>query len=113
MKKYIILMVFQFASVFIASFLSFLLRPVSVLFPILIYAFVPLFSSYLSLRLVLKGINPYLSWLLPPIAETLAGFTVTFGIGPDPLPVFITAFVSLIGSAAGDVLNKTSKKGKT
>ncbi len=113
MKKHILPLLFQFISVFFASLISFLLRPVSILFSIMIYAVIPLFSSYFSLRTVLKGINPYLAWILPPVAQTLAGFLITLGIGPDPLPIMITAFVALVGAAAGDVLNKTNKKGKT
>lgn len=112
MKKYVLFLFLQFISVFFISFLSFLLRPVSVLYDILVYIFVPLFSSFTSLKIVRKGINPYLTWILPPAAETLAGFLVSLGFGPNPLPVMITAFISLVGSAAGDVLNKQYKKGK-
>ncbi len=111
MRKYVLLMLLQFVSVFFVSFLSFLLRPVSLLYSVLVYVFVPLFSSFFSLKIVRRGVNPYLAWILPPIAETLAGFLITLGIGPYPLPIMITAFVSLVGSAAGDVITKTNKKG--
>ena len=109
--RYVLLFLIQLISVFILSLFSFLIRPLNLVYPISIYALVPLFSSFSAYKLTRKGINPYLSFLLPPVAETLAGFTAAMGIGPEPLPVFITAFISLVGAAAGDVRNKMTKKG--
>lgn len=112
MKKRLLFLLFQFASVFCVSFISYLLRPLPVLYYILIYGFVPLFSAIFSLKLVVKSVNPYLAWILPPVAQSLGGLLAAMGIAPDPLPVMVTAFISLVGAAAGDVINKTNKKGR-
>ncbi|MBQ6716346.1 MAG: hypothetical protein IJN21_07490 [Clostridia bacterium] len=112
MKKYLLLLLAQFSSVFLLSFIAYLIRPVPVVHEIVIYALVPLFSSVSAGWIVLKGVNPYLAWIFPPIAMTLASFLSTLGIGSSPLPMMITAFVSLIGAAAGDVTIKTRKKGR-
>ena len=113
MKKHIFRLLLQFIFVLSVSLISYLLRPLRVIFTILIYIFIPLFSACTACRIVKKGINPYLAWILPPISETIAGFIISMGIGPDPLPIMITAFISLVGSALGDVINKTLKKGKS
>ena len=112
MKRHIFDLVMQLTVVFVLSLIVFLLRPLPILYPFLVYVLVPFVSMYLAGKLVLKGINPYLTWILPSIGETAAGFLITMGIGPDPLPIMITAFVSLVGASAGDVIKKTKKKGK-
>lgn len=100
----------QFASILFVSLIVLLLRPIPVIYEILIYGFVPCICMYSAGKLVLKGINPYLTWILPPIGETAAGFLITMGFGPQPLPIMITAFLSLVGAAAGDVMKKAMKK---
>ena len=112
MRKYFVLLISRFALLFIISFLFYLLKPIALIFPILFYMILPVISSVIGYRMVRKGLNPYLTIILPPIAETCAGFLSSMGIGPDPLPIMITFFVTMIGAAAGDVINKTQKKGK-
>lgn len=112
MKKHIYLLLLQFLISFFLSLAAYLLRPTGVLFFFLIYFLIPIFSAYTACKLVLKKINPYLAWLLPALAETAAGFLISLGFSPDPLPIMITSFVGLAGAATGDVLYKTNKKGK-
>lgn len=109
MKKYLLYLLTQFACIFIVSLLSYLIRPIPPIHYICIYALLPLLSCISACRITMKGVNPYLSWLLPPFAQTISGFLSTLGIGQNPLPVFITAFLGLIGGAAGDVINKMKK----
>lgn len=113
MKRHVRSLLIQFFSIFVLSFLFYLLRPVSVLYNILMFIILPIASAYTSFELVKRMINPYLAWILPAIAETLAGFLSSLGIGPNPLPIMITAFVSLIGAATGDVAVKFQKKDKS
>ena len=110
MKKYISMLAIQFLFVLMISFFSYFSKPLTAVFGILIYVIVPILSSVSSYMLVTKGIDPYLAWLLPPVAMTISSFLSTMGIGQSPLPIMITALVSLIGSAAGDVKVKMRKK---
>ncbi len=112
MKRYLLLLLAQFLSVFLFSFIAYLIRPLSAIHLLLIYGLIPLFSLVASGWIVLGGINPYLSWIMPPVALALSGFLSTLGIGQSPLPMMITAFVSLIGAASGDTIYKLRKKGK-
>lgn len=112
MKRMLVRLCIQFACAFALSFISYLLRPVSALYWFLIYLFIPVFSAYSAIKIVINGINPYLAWILPGISEALAGFLISLGIAPDPLPIMITFLISLIGAAIGDVINKTNKKGR-
>lgn len=112
MKGHLFRLLLQLASVFLLSFIGYLLRPAYVFYQIMLYALIPLFSAFTAYKLVLKGMNPYLSWLLPPVSQTAAGFLASLGIAPDPLPVMLCAMISLVGAAAGDVKVKLRKKGR-
>ena len=112
MKKCLLMLLGQFVMVFLLSFIAYMIRPVRGIYSILIYALIPLFSAFSAGFLVTNGINPYASWILPPIAMTAASFLSSFGMGQSPLPMMIASFVSLIGAAAGDVTVKTRKKGR-
>ena len=112
MKKYAFMLLIQFFAVFFLSLIAYLLRPLNVVHGLLVYGLVPIVSFLRAFRLGLGRINPYLAWIGPPIAMTLAGFLSTMGIGPSPLPVMIAAMLALVGAAAGDVTVKSQKKGK-
>ena len=43
-------------------------------------------------------------------SEAAAGFLASMGYSPEFTAILITAFVSLIGAASGDVINKQKKK---
>ena len=66
----------------------------------------PLAGAYTAYRVVRAGVNPYLGWILPPLAATAAGFLASLGYAPAAGPVLLTAFFSLAGAAAGDVIQK-------
>ena len=110
MKKYTSIFIAQAALLFFAAFIVYLLRPAGILFAILYYAVFPLMSGYASYKIVRRGINAYLAWILPPVAQSLAGFLASMGFSPDLIGILITAIVSLVASAAGDVKNKQKKR---
>ena len=62
-----------------------------------------LIGAYIVVR---KGVNPYLAWLPPALALTVAGFIASMGIAPKGGLMLLCAFTGLVGSAAGDVYNK-------
>ena len=51
------------------------------------------------------GLNNYLAWLAPPLMEVL-GSLLIWGYSPSAGPVFLCAFLSLVGAAAGEVLKR-------
>lgn len=87
-----------------------LARPVSVLYGILVWAIIPLCGGTTAFICVRKGVNPYVSWIMPPIAELIAFALITMGYAPQGGMTLLTAFVSLIGAAAGDTYTKIQRK---
>lgn len=51
------------------------------------------------------GLLNYIALLAPPLAQLAAGLIV-WGYLPQPGPVFVCAFVSLVGAATGEVLKR-------
>ena len=59
-------------------------------------------AGYIAVR---RGLNNYLGWLAPPLMEVL-GNALVWGYPPSAGPVFVCAFVSLVGAATGEVRNR-------
>ena len=90
---------------------AYLLRPVALLHTALLWIVLPLCGLGTSFAAVRRGVNPYLAWLLPPLMLTLSSVLVTLGYLPGGGIMLLTAFVSLIGSAAGETyFNRRHKK---
>lgn len=112
-KKYLRLFLFQAAICGAVSLTGMLLRPVWWAHAVLIWALLPVVGAWTAFRAVRKGVNPYVSWILPPVAETFAGLIASMGYAPDAGGVFLTALIALVGGAAGDVVNRrTRRRGK-
>ena len=62
-------------------------------------------ASYLAVR---RRLNNYLAFLAPPLMEVLANLLI-WGYSPDPGPVFLCGFLSLVGAAAGEVRNRQGR----
>jgi len=73
------------------------------------YVILPLFGAWTAYRTVRRGVNPYLAFPVPAICWALSAWAV-WGMLPDPGSAVLTFFVSLVGSAAGDVKNREKKK---
>lgn len=100
----------QFIIVFVLSALIALLRAAGGLYDVLVWAVIPLAGAVTAFLCVRNGVNPYLCWFLPPSAQTLAVLLVTMGYLPQGGQMVLTAFLSLVGSAAGDTANKQKRK---
>ena len=50
-----------------------------------------------------KGLLNYAAWIAPPVMEVLSNLLV-WGYSPAVGPVFLCAFISLVGAATGEVL---------
>ena len=62
-----------------------------------------LFEAYFVVR---RGINCYLSWILPPIGMALGHLIVYGHLPSDALGCLLCALACIIGGAAGDVKNR-------
>ena len=70
---------------------------------IMLWAVVPLAGLLTSCRAVGRGLNNYLAWIAP--AACLYGANrLLWGYAPPAGPALLTAFLSLVGAAAGQVL---------
>ena len=96
----------QGAMIFLLALGAELVRPVRWLYLAAAYGLLPLAGAYTAYRVVRAGVNPYLGWILPPPAATAAGFLASLGYASAAGPVLLTAFFSLVGAAAGEVIQK-------
>ena len=81
------------------------------LYGVALWGFVPLAGLLTACRAVRRGLNNYLAWLAP--APCLyAAHTLLWGFSPHAGAALLTAFCSLVGAAAGEVLNQRDKGGR-
>ena len=52
-----------------------------------------------------KGLLNYAAWIAPPMMGLLGHYLV-WGYAPNAGPIFLCAFISLVGAAAGEVLKR-------
>jgi len=70
---------------------------------LMLWGVAPLAGLVTSCRAVGRGLNNYLAWLAP--APILYGTNLlVWGYAPPAGPALLTAFTSLVGAAAGQVL---------
>ncbi|MBQ6594504.1 MAG: hypothetical protein IJH78_02450 [Clostridia bacterium] len=68
----------------------------------------PLLGAVSAAAATVRGLLNYAAWLLPPVCMTLAHI-ILWKLPPDPGPVLLCAFVSLVGAAAGQVMKERNK----
>ena len=56
-----------------------------------------------------RGLLNYAAWIAPPAMEVF-GSLLVWGYSPAMGPVFLCAFISLVGAATGEVLNRQYKR---
>jgi len=81
----------------------------SVIHNILIWGLLPLFGAFTACLCTVRGLWNYAAWIVPPVTALL-GNSIVFGFPLTPGPVFMCAFISLIGAATGEVLKRSGKK---
>ena len=82
---------------------------INALYAIYIWALCPIVGGALTVRAVLKGMQPYLALWALPICPAAMQLLIT-GTGLDMSAVMAYALIGLICSAAGDELNKRAGK---
>ena len=74
-----------------------------------LWAVMPLGGMAAGCAATRKGLNNYLAWLAPPLMEIL-GSMLIWGYSPQAGPVFLCGFLSLVGAATDEVLNRQERK---
>ena len=62
-------------------------------------------GAWTACLLAKSGLNCYAAWIAPPVIHSIVPL-IALGYLPSPFSMLLCAFVSLVGAAAGDVLNK-------
>lgn len=78
------------------------------LYGLALWLLVPLLGALTACRAVLRGLLNYAAWIAPPLC-LLAAHTLIWGYVPPAGAMLLCAFISLIGAAAGEVLNRQKK----
>ena len=63
-------------------------------------------SAYMATR---KGLLNYAAWIVPPAAQVFANLLL-WGYSPSVGPVFLCAFISLVGAAGGEVCKRQTRR---
>lgn len=74
------------------------------LYAALIWAGVPLAGLFTACRAVRRGLNNYAAWIAPAPC-LFAAYYLLWGFSPAAGAGLVTALLSLVGAAAGEVLN--------
>ena len=73
------------------------------------WALMPLFGLVAAYRATRRGLLNYAAWIAPPAAMGLTHWLI-WTYPPAPGPVLTCALVSLIGAAAGEVVNMDRRR---
>ena len=75
---------------------------------VLLWGFAPLAGLFSACQAVRRGLNNYLAWLAPAPCLFAAHYAL-WGFAPPAGAALLTAFLSLVGAAAGQVLVQRGK----
>jgi len=78
------------------------------LFAVMSWAVMPVLGLLTSCRATRRGLLNYAAWIAPPACMWLSHYVI-WGYSPAPGPAIACAFLSLVGAAAGEVLNQQKK----
>lgn len=72
---------------------------------IVMWGCVPVLGLISGYRATRRGLLNYAAWIAPPVCMALANW-ICWGYLPPAGPVLVCALVSLVGAAAGEVMNQ-------
>lgn len=78
-------------------------------FAVLSWAAMPLLGLLSACWVTRRGLLNYAAWIAPPVCMWLSHYLI-WQYSPAPGPALLCAFLSLVGAAAGEVLNGQKKK---
>ena len=70
-----------------------------------LWVLVPLAGIVTTFQAVRRGLNNYLAWIAPAPCLYIA-FRLMWGFAAPAGPALLTAFLSLVGAAAGEVIRR-------
>ena len=73
------------------------------------WGFMPLAGFFAAMTATRAGLLNYSAWLAPPLMMFIA-HRVFWAYSPKVGPVFLCAFISLVGAASGEVLKQQTKE---
>lgn len=99
------------ASLVIYTLLTLLIWLDGTLYAIACWAAMPVLGLFTAYFIARRGVNNYIAWIAPPVCAYLSHLLVT-GYAPNSVgPTLLTAFLSIVGAAAGLVRNgRTANK---
>ena len=71
----------------------------------------PILGFISALVATRKGLLNHAAWIAPPVM-LFVGYLIAWGYPPQPGPVLLCAFISLVGAATGEVCNQQQKRKK-
>ena len=81
----------------------------AVVYGIAAWAMMPAAGMFSACRATRLGLLNYAAWIAPPVCMAAANL-ICWGYLPSAGPVLLCALISLVGAAAGEVLNLRDKK---
>ena len=78
---------------------------------VLLWGATPVAGLLTACRAVRRGLNNYLAWIAPAPCLFAVHYLI-WGYSPSAGAALLTAFASLVGAAAGEVLNQKKQKGR-
>ena len=80
-----------------------------VIYGIMTWVAAPLLGMLTACRATRRGLLNYAAWIAPPVCMWLTYYLI-WNYSPQPGPTLLCAFMSLVGAAAGEVLNRQNKR---
>lgn len=104
LRRGLLIWLIQFASMLaFAAIVALTLALGKIPHGICLWGLTPIAGAVSACLATKRGLNNYAAWIAPPLM-LIAGYFLIWHMLPQPGPVLLCAFISLIGAATGQVL---------
>ena len=93
----------------VGALISLSVIPGKIFHGIFMWGLMPICGFISACMATQKGLLNYAAWIMPPVMEVFGNLLV-WGYSPTMGPVFMCAFISLVGAATGEVLKTQNKR---
>ena len=108
--RWVWILVIQIISMLaLGALISLSIIPGKIFHSICLWSIMPVCGFISACLATKKGLLNYAAWITPPAMEILGNLLV-WGYSPTMGPVFLCAFISLVGAATGEVLKNQCKR---